>query len=103
MAKRNVDIARQVRAIDWLKAEMVAADGQLLRAMVQGDDEQIIDGLADSIITHYLIARRLGIHFARLDARIQMILRSNATKQHELEQWFGDLSALAAYLHNKEE
>lgn len=103
LLKGNVDIAKQARAIEWLKAEIVASNGKTLRAMVQGDEEQILNGLAEAIIAQYLLARRLGIHLARLDNHIQSMLRAHASNQHELERWFGDLTALASYLKKKEE
>ena len=40
------------------------------------------------------LARRLGISPARLDMKVESRVRSAMAEPHELEQWYGDFSAL---------
>ena len=94
-----IDIARNVRAIEWLEAEMVHETGAFLHALVKNSEEAALDSLAAAVISAYLLARRLGYGFTRLDARVRAKLQSNLEQDHELEQWYGDISELLQYLH----
>jgi len=91
---QGVDIARNVRAIEWLEAELVHETGSLLRALVKNNEEVALDSLAAVAISTYLLARRLGYGFARLDGKIRARLQSSLAQDHELEQWYGDISEL---------
>ncbi len=80
-----------------MKAEMAGSMGQLFRLMVSGGGESSVDPLADMVMASYLLARRLGVSFEDLDARVSERLGANVRRDHQLERWFGDLSALDAY------
>ncbi|MGE5598335.1 MAG: MazG-like family protein [Bacteroidota bacterium] len=97
----EVDIARNVRAIEWLKAELVHETGSLLRALVKNNEEAALDGLAAVVISAYLLSRRLGYGFARLDAKIRARLQSGLEQDHEFEQWYGDISEYLQHVRAK--
>ena len=86
-------IARQVKALEWLKAELVASVGDFFRSLRVGG-EQAADALANIIMLVLILSRRLGIDPAQLDRKVDARLRANLEKRHELELWFGDLSAV---------
>ncbi|NLG69829.1 MAG: hypothetical protein GX496_09795 [Firmicutes bacterium] len=86
--------AKNLRAIEHLKAEMAAALANLYRAMLRASDEAVTEALAALVIAGYLLARRLGISPARLDMKIETRLRTTMAQGHELEQWYGDFTAL---------
>ena len=92
--KPEGDWARNLRAIEHLKAEMAAALANLYRAMLRASDEAVAEALAALIIGGYLLARRVGISPTRLDMKIETRLRSTMSQGHELEQWYGDFTAL---------
>lgn len=97
LPKQDIGIARNIRTIEWLKAELVSATGDLLRGLVRGAEDGILDALAGIIITTFILAKRLGIGFSTLDLKIENKIKANIEQSHEIEQWFGDFSALLRY------
>lgn len=49
----------------------------------------------------YVLARRLGFTFSRLDAAIEAKLRQNIDHEHEVEKEYRDLSALLHHLKER--
>ncbi|MGI6711336.1 MAG: MazG-like family protein [Bacillota bacterium] len=96
----DVDITKNIKIIDWLKAELVSSVGALLKAVVKGSEELILDCLVGIIITAYLLGKRLGITFARIDMNIKSRLRDNTAKEHQVEKWYGDLSSLLKHMED---
>lgn len=90
-------LAKQLKVVDWLRAELVGGVAALLRAMVNGGEETMLDALATIVISAYLLGRRLGIPFARLDLRVAGRAQALAA-DHEIERSYGDLSALSQHL-----
>ncbi len=97
-AAPEIDIARNVRAIEWLEAELVHESGSLLHALVKNSEEAALDSLAAVVISAYLLSRRLGYGFTRLDATVRARLQSSLEQEHELEQWYGDISEYLQYI-----
>lgn len=98
---QGVDIARNIRVIEWLKTELVSTVAALFKAMIKNSEEAIEDALASIIVTVYVIARRLGVSFAQLDIRVESKVRNGIREKHEIEDWYGDLSAFLRYLGDK--
>lgn len=90
----RIDVARQVQTVEWLKAELVSAAAAVLHTTRRGRDEQACDALAGVVMLSYLLGRRLGIAPGRLDQRLLTRLHAHLADGHELESWYGDLSAL---------
>lgn len=97
----EIDIARNIRTIEWLKTELLSGLSALNKALLRGSEEAITDGLAGQMISCYALARRLGYSFAKLDAKVEAKLRVNVAEGHEIEKWYGDLSALLRYLEER--
>lgn len=93
----DVDITKNIRVIEWLKVELVATVGNLLRAILKGSEELLLDSLANTIIVIYVLGKRLGLNFAQIDIEIESKLKNNIDDNHEVEKWYGDLSALLRY------
>jgi hypothetical protein len=94
----DLDITKKVRLVEWLKAELLNGVAALQRALFRKEEDAMLESLADTIITAYLLARRLGFSFARLEGKIAGKLRVNIEEQHQVEKWYGDLSALLEHL-----
>lgn len=94
---RVLDVGRNARAVEWLKAEAVAALGDALRAVAANREDGVLDGLAQVVVASYLLARRLGMPYARLDLKIDGLLDANVEQAHQLEHWYGDMSSLRAH------
>ncbi|MBO2519032.1 MAG: hypothetical protein CW349_04940 [Firmicutes bacterium] len=91
-------LARHVKTVEWLKAELVASVAALLRASLEGDGERMAESMATVIIVTAVLARRLGTDFDQLERRVVAQVRANLEEEHQLERWYGDFSALERYL-----
>lgn len=101
VSKNEFDIAKNIKIIDWLKAEMIGSVSNLFKAMLKGTEDLVVDALAGVILTAYLLAKRLGISFSRVDLKIESKLRQNIDDGHEVETWFGDITSLLMYMAGK--
>ncbi|MDA8442797.1 MAG: MazG-like family protein [Peptococcaceae bacterium] len=97
----EIDVVKNHRVIEWLKAELVSSVGGLFKAIIGGGEDLVADCLARIITSTYLLGRRLGLSFGRIDLKMEQNLRSSIDASHEIEEWYGDLSALSAYLEAK--
>ena len=75
----------------------------LWRGMVKGTEDGVIESLAGIMVICYVLTRRLGISFARLDVQVAKKVRLNIDEGHEVEKRYGDLSALRRYLEDRRE
>lgn len=98
--KGNADVVRAARSLEWLKAELLVGTASLYRSLSRGgkDEDELLDHLADMLLHTYLLSRRLGIGLPRLDMRVTRKLSINVATGHQLEEWFGDLSAVSEHL-----
>lgn len=96
--EQDFDIARNIKAIEWLKTELVLNSGQVCRALLTAKDEAALQSLANIMMSSYLLAKRLGTSFGKLEEVVQRRAVAAQTEGHELEQWYHDLSALAEHL-----
>lgn len=101
MFSHESEILRKMRLIEWLKAELVANVGQLYQAMAKNSEQAVKDGLANVIISCFILGRRLGINFADLDEAIITRLNQNIKRENDVEKWFGDFSEYQRHLRNK--
>lgn len=98
MFQKDGDILKKVRMIEWLKAELLSSVAELFKALLKGTENAIIDAVANVIIITNILARRMGVDFECIDAGVQRRLNQNIQQEHEMEKWFGDLSAYAEHL-----
>lgn len=92
------NIAKDIRVVEWLKADLLASVSALFKAMLRGSEERLIDALSGMIVTCYVIGRRMGFTFSRIDAAVEAKLRQGIGDSHEVEKWYGDLTMLLTYL-----
>ena len=90
----DINIAKNVRTIEWLKAELVTGLGSLFKAMVKNQEEVILDSLASLIMGCYFLGKRLGFAYNRIEEKIAQRLNSAALQEHEIEEWYGDVTNL---------
>jgi hypothetical protein len=94
-------IAKNIKVIDRLKTDLITSVSALFQSMLKGSEELLLDALASLLIICYVLGRRLGLNFPRLDLRVEARLRQGIEEDHELERWYGDLSALLSYMADK--
>lgn len=101
MHQQETAITRNLRVVEWLKGDLLQSVAALFKAMARGREEALIEALAGVVITVYVLARRLGFTFSRLEAAVESKLRQHIDQDHELEKWYRDLSALLQHLVEK--
>jgi hypothetical protein len=94
----ELDITRNIKMIEWLKTELLGGVSSLFKVMLGGSREGILDILCNIIMVSYLLGKRLGLNFARIDLQMENKIRLNIDRGHEAEKWYGDLTELAQYL-----
>lgn len=97
---REFDVAKNVKVIEWLKAELVSSVAALLKAMVKGSEGLILECLTAILITAYILGKRLGISYSRMDMNMKAHLRETIETEHEMEKWYGDISSLLKYMED---
>jgi hypothetical protein len=94
-------IIKNIRAIEWIKAEIISGIGTLFKAMVKNNEEMMLDSLAGLILGCYFLGRRLSIPFHKLDEKIAERLESSQLQEHEIEEWYGDVTNLEHYIKQR--
>jgi len=97
MPDHQFDIAKNAKVLDDLKADLVSTVASLLKTIVRGSQDTIIECLAAIIITVYIIGRRLGMKFYQIDQEVHNQLFKAVGCDHEVEKWFNDISSLKQY------
>lgn len=99
MAQGGVDVVKGLKAIEELKAELLHAQWRLQHGAVNGAEDEMLEGLAELVGLSYLLARRLGFDFSRLDRTLLERLESwKESDKINLESQWSDLSLLISYL-----
>lgn len=76
---------------------MTSQLARLFRALMGAREDAVLRALAALVACAYVLARRLGLSFSRLDGAVDQHLSANVKNEHQLETWYGDLSALKDY------
>ncbi len=100
-SKGQIDVAKSIRVIEWLKAEMLGSVASLFKSMVNGGEELIADCLAGIIMTAYVLGKRVGIAHTLIDQRLKEKVSAAIRDGHELEEWYGDFTSLSRYLEGR--
>ena len=98
---QGVDIARKLRTIEWLKSELLEGVSLFFKTLISGNGQAISKAWAAIIITCYFLSRRLGLSFEQVDQEITDQLRNHLAANHQLESWYGDISACLHYVEGK--
>ncbi|TCO77989.1 MazG-like family protein [Marinisporobacter balticus] len=97
----NIDITRNIKTIEWLKSELLMTIASLYESLlrgVNGSQDVLVDVLANIILVTYVLGKRLGIPFSRIDMKIDDKIKLGILEKHKIEDWHGDLSELKQYL-----
>ncbi|WP_053955074.1 MazG-like family protein [Inediibacterium massiliense] len=101
MPPENIDITRNIKTIEWLKSELLMTIASLYEILVRGikgSQDALVDVLANIIFVTYILGRRLGVSYSRIDMRIEDKIKLGILEKHKIEDWHGDLSSLKQYL-----
>jgi hypothetical protein len=99
----EVDVVKGLKAIEELKVELLKAQCTFQQGTVSGSDAEMIQGLADMVSISYLLTRRMGFDFSKLDRSLMQRLEEWKTQDKvKLETQWGDVSLLISYLAPEE-
>lgn len=99
--EKDVDLARRAKVIEWLKTEVVDHVAHLLKGIWEGSHARMLDALASLVSCGYILGRRLGISHKSLDEAILEKMKKHRADGHQLEDWYGDISALEEHLRKR--
>ncbi|HHU77952.1 MAG: MazG-like family protein [Caldicoprobacterales bacterium] len=102
----DIDIAKNVRLVEWLKSEILTSAAELFRLLARGmkaSQDALADCLASMIIAAYLLGKRLGIPFQVIENKIEGKIRLGIIEEHDVEKHYGDLTALGSHLKARKE
>lgn len=105
MGNPNINIARNMKTIEWLKSELLGNVAYLHKAFVNNDDntrENLEDIISTIILESYLLGKRLGIDYKDMDLALEENIRLNLIKEHKIEKWYGDISKLLEHIQSIE-
>jgi hypothetical protein len=97
LAKQGIDVARKVKAIEHLKADLLSTNAQIMQQMLVGDEEDLLCAFSELLLTGYLLAQRCGLDLKKVDRQILEEARSEASSGGNLEKWYGDYTNLVHY------
>ncbi|WDV45865.1 MazG-like family protein [Clostridiaceae bacterium M8S5] len=103
--KNDVDITKNIKVIEWLKCELLSSISSLYESLMhetKQSREVVIDVLANIIFVTYLLGKRLGIPFQKLDAKIKSKIKLKIVEEHKIEKWYGELSVLLEHFNRKD-
>lgn len=95
---KEMDIAKNIRVIEWLKTELLDNISGLFRAFLRGGESVLLDFLSHIVLLSYLLARRCGISYQELSKEVLHKVDDGIAQGHQVEEWYGDLSELKEFL-----
>ena len=102
---RELDITGNIRKIETLKSKLLGDVAGLYQVLAEPTadvlNDRIADLLSDAVLTSYLLARRLGLSYQAIDARLGNKIRAGMLESRE-EGWEpADLAELSRQLSRK--
>jgi len=97
MGELQLDFARNIEALDCLKADLASFQADLYQGLLKGGTEEFLEASAKMIITCFLLTKRLGLNFGHLEKEVYNNTELLLAGDHRLEEWYGDISSLKDY------
>ncbi len=101
MRGNEINIAKNIRALEWLKAEMLDSLASLFKNLIKNGTEEIVDNIAQLIVCCFLLAKRLGLSFGQIEQQVYYKVNTLLKEGNQLEDWHGDISLFKEYLDMK--
>lgn len=100
----TIDIVKCSKAIEELKVELLKAQWMVQNGALRASETEILESLSKLVGLSYLLSRRLGFDYSRLD---RVLFKQMAEWQDNdylnLESEWGDLTLLLGYLVPEED
>ena len=102
MLNKDIDIMKNMRMIEWLKAQLLDSIANLYINLANGEEntkEDLEDHIANIILESLLLGKRLGLSYDGIESALVENIKLNLIKGHKIEKWYGDLKGLLEYIH----
>ncbi len=97
----NFTLTKNLRAIEWLKAELVDNLGTLFKGLAKNNSELVLNSLASLVISGYFLGKRLGVSYQKLDNAITNRLVATQVQGYEIEECVDEAVALEQFWQRK--
>lgn len=105
MENREVDIFKNMKTVDWLKAELLTSISDLYRDLADNEEntkEDLEDSISNIIFSAYILGKRLGLSYNGIETALIENIKLNLIEEHKIEKWYGDISQLLKFLRSEE-
>ncbi|CCQ92847.1 conserved hypothetical protein [[Clostridium] ultunense Esp] len=102
--KKEMDIIKNLRTIEWLKSEILTSIANLYQLLAKGEDyikDDIEDLISNIMLLSFLLGKRMGIDYEDISSNLKDKVKLNILEGHKIEKWYGDLSELMEFLRTK--
>lgn len=102
MENKDIDIIKNMRTVEWLKAQLLKNVANLYSILALGEDntqENLEDSISNLILESLLLGKRLGLSYENIERALKENIKINLIEEHKIEKWYGDLSGLLEYLN----
>lgn len=97
----DTNVVKNIKALELVKTELLNNLADLFKALLHNSIDKAVSILAKIIINCFLLGKRLGLNFGQIDMEINKQICELAKKGHQLEDWYGDVTALKSYMDIK--
>lgn len=105
MENRDIDIIKNMRTIEWLKAQLLSNVANLYGALANGEEntkENLEDMISNLILESLLLGKRLGLDYNDIALALKDNIKINLIEEHKIERWYGDLSVLLDFIEKNQ-
>ena len=103
---KDIDIIKNMKTVDWLKAELLTNVALLHNSLVSGEEntkDHLEDIISNIILESYVLGKRLGINYKDINNALIENIKLNLIEEHKIERWYGDLSLLLEFVQADKE
>lgn len=105
MENKDIDIIKNMRTIEWLKAQLLTTVASLYETFANGEEntkENLEDIISNIVLQSLLLGKRVGLEYSDIRSTLKENIRLNLLEEHKIEKWYGDLSDLLEYIESEE-
>lgn len=106
MENKDIDIIKNMRTVEWLKAQLLNTVANLYSTLAHGEEntrENLEDSISNVVLESLLLGKRLGLSYENIDKALEENIKINLIEEHKIERWYGDLSLLLEHLNQDKE
>ncbi|WMM24681.1 MazG-like family protein [Tissierella sp. MB52-C2] len=103
MKNKDVDIIKNMKTVEWLKAQLLSTVANLYTTLANGEEntkENLEDNISNLILESLLLGKRLGLSYESIKSTLRDNIQLNLIEEHKIEKWYGDLSILLEFIDN---